>query len=97
MVSHERGGPTIDRLAAALSGELGLPYDRAHQLVRVLFRVLRADLDTAARVVIPGVLVIDRQPEGSKRRHRVRFVLHLRRAHAAAIRRWRDARRTSTD
>lgn len=96
-MTADRGTATIDRIASTLSGELGMPSERARALVAALFAIIREDLDTASRFVIPGVLVIDRLQDGSKRRHRVRFVLHLRRKQAAAIKRLRDARRAGRD
>lgn len=90
------GHATLLRLAVRLAGERGIPQDFALELVRAFVRVLRDDLESSARVVIPGVLIVDRMPEGSRRRHRARFVLNVRRRHAEAIKRYR-ARRSSAD
>lgn len=97
MSPEDRSGTaTIRRLAIALAGEYGMPPDRALAFVRCVFRAIRDDLESADRVVIPGVLVIERLPQGATRRHRVRFVLHKRASSAAAIRRWRAGRAGST-
>jgi len=96
MVSSDRtGAATIERLARELACERGVPLERAREVVRDVLRLLREDARTAARVVIPGLLVLQRQPDGSRRRHRVRFVLHERDRKAVMIRRLRDARRAA--
>lgn len=74
-----RGHLTRQRLATALAGMMGVPYAHAYELVGAVLAALREDIDTASRVVIPGVLVIERNPDGARRSHRVRFVLNRRR------------------
>jgi hypothetical protein len=71
-----RGYVTMQRLAVRLAGEMGIPFEHSLSIVRMLFGAMREDIATAERFVIPGVLVVERRPEGSKRPHSVRFVLH---------------------
>jgi len=88
----ERGWPTIDRLTEALARTTGMPIDRARVMVLAVFDAIRADLVDAQRFVIPGVLVVDRRPEGSKKGHRVQFV-YLRRIRQAEKRAAQRAKR----
>lgn len=72
----DRGHITVQRVAIRLAGEMGIPYEHALSIVRAIFAAIREDVATASRFVIPGVLVVERRPEGSKRPHSVRFTLH---------------------
>lgn len=71
-----RGHVTMQRVAVRLAGEMGIPFEHALCIVRAIFAAIREDVATAARFVLPGVLVVERRPEGSKRPHSVRFTLH---------------------
>ena len=96
MVSADRtGAATIERLARELACERGVPMEHAREVVRDVLRLLREDARTAARVVIPGMLIVERAGEGARRRHRVRFVLLKRDRDEQSIRRLRDARRAA--
>jgi hypothetical protein len=84
----DRGHITVQRVAIRLAGEIGIPFEHALALVGSVFAIVREDIATAKRFVIPGVLVVERRPEGSKRPHSVRFVLHsTERAHQRIIKR----------
>lgn len=91
------GHATLVRLAIRIAGEIGVPQEWALELVRAFVRALRDDIDESHRVVLPGVLIVERNPDGHKRKHRARFVLDMRQRHAAAIKRYRAARRPSSD
>lgn len=84
-----RGHLTRVRLAGALSGEMGMPYEWAYRVVGAVLEALRDDVAEADRVVIPGVLVIERNADGARRSHSVRFVLNKRARAAQTIRRMR--------
>ena len=96
MVSADRtGAATIERLARELACERGVPMEHAREVVRDVLRLLREDARTAARVVIPGMLIVERAAPDAYRHYRVRFVLHERDRKAVQIRRLRDARRAA--
>lgn len=80
-----RGHVTMERVAARLALDCSIPAERALALVQAAFRAIREDIATAPRFVLPGVLVIDRLPDGARRSHSVRFVLGRRRREAAKI------------
>lgn len=83
------GYVTIDRLAQALAMAHGIPLDRARETVRLVFAAIREDLEVAQRFVLPGVLIVERAPDGARKSHRVRFVLRKRQRAAEAIARYR--------
>ena len=87
----------MQRVAIRLAGEMGIPFEHALKIVRMIFSIVRDDIATAARFVIPGVLVVERRPDGSKRPHSVRFVLHsTERAHRRITQRRERERGTAT-
>lgn len=87
---EHRGFVTMQRIAQQMALEVGMPFERAYELVRVMFRVIREDMLTAQRFVLPGALILERRPEGDRRSHRVKLVL---KRHAKACERVRQARR----
>lgn len=91
-----RGHVTMQRVAVRLAGEMGIPYEHALRIVRVVFSAIREDVATASRFVIPGVFIVERNPEGSVRPHRARFVLHsTERAHKRITKRREQQRGTA--
>jgi len=83
------GSVTINRLAQALAMAHGIPFERARETVRLVFAAIRDDLEAAQRFVLPGVLIIEKAPDGARKSHRVRFVLRERRRAAERIARYR--------
>ena len=83
----------MDRLARDIAFARGVPLEAAMDMVRTVFDAIRTDLATAQRFVMPGVLVIDRKPEGSQRPFSTRLVLRSRALAALRIARYRAKRR----
>lgn len=83
------GYVTIDRLAQGLAMAHGISVERAREMVMLVFAAVRADLDTAQRFVLPGVMILERAAAGAKKTHRVRFVWSKRRHDAERIARYR--------
>lgn len=90
-----RGHATMERIAKALAVECGIPVDRTIGIVRDLFRIMRDDIDSGPRFVLPGVLVIERNPDGARRSHRFRFTLASQKGAAKRIAAFRARRRSS--